>query len=101
MYSTHNEGKSVVAKRFIRTLENKIYKYMTSVSKNVYIDKLDDVLNEYSNTHHRTIKMKPIEVKDNTYIDYIKEVNHKDSKFKVRDHVRMSKYKNYFAKEYT
>ena len=101
MYSTHNEGKSVVAKRFIRTLENKIYKYMTSVSKNVYIDKLDDVLNEYSNTYHRTIKMKPIEVKDNTYIDYIKEVNHKDSKFKVGDHVRMSKYKNYFAKEYT
>ena len=101
MYSTHNEGKSVVAKRFIRTLENKIYKYMTSVSKNVYIDKLDDVLNEYSNTYHRTIKMKPIEVKDDTYIDYIKEVNHKDSKFKVGDHVRMSKYKNYFAKEYT
>ena len=101
MYSTHNEGKSVVAERFIRTLKNKIYKHMTAVSKNVYIDKLDDIVNEYNNTYHRTIKMKPIEVKDNTYIDYIKEVNHKDSKFKVGDHVRMSKYKNYFAKEYT
>ena len=101
MYSAHNEGKSVVAERFIRTLKNKIYKHMTAVSKNVYIDKLDDIVNEYNNTYHRTIKMKPIEVKDNTYIDYIKEVNHKDSKFKVGDHVRMSKYKNYFAKEYT
>ena len=60
MYSTHNEGKSVVAERFIRTLKNKIYKYMTSISKNVYIDKLDDIVNEYNTTYHRTIKMKPI-----------------------------------------
>ena len=60
MYSTHNAGKSVVAERFIRTLKNKIYKHMTAVSKNVYIDKLDDVVNEYSKTYHRTIKMKPI-----------------------------------------
>ena len=67
MYSTHNEQKSVAAERFIRTLKNKIYKHMTSVSKNVYIDKLDDLVNEY-NTYHRTLKMKPIEVKDNTYI---------------------------------
>ena len=67
MCSVHNEGKSVVAERFIRTLKNKIYKHMTSVSKNVYIDKLDDLVNEY-NTYHRTLKMKPIEVKDNTYI---------------------------------
>ena len=101
MHSTHNEGKSVVAERFIRTLKNKIYKHMTAVSKNVYIDKLDDIVNEYNNTYHRTIKMKPIEVKDNTFIDSIKEVNDKDPKFKVRDHVRISKYKNIFAKGYT
>ena len=72
MYSIHNEGKSVVAERFIRTLKTKIYKYMTSISKNVYIDKLDDVVNEYNNTYHRTITMKPVDVKDNTYIDFEK-----------------------------
>ena len=70
MYSIHNEGKSVVAERFIRTLKTKIYKYMTSVSKNVYINKLDNVINEYNNTYHRTIKMKTVDVKDNTYIDF-------------------------------
>ena len=70
MYSIHNEGKSVVAERFIRTLKTKIYKYMTSVSKNVYIDKLDDIVGEYNNTYHRTTKMKPVDVKDNTYIDF-------------------------------
>ena len=101
MYSIHNEGKCVVAERFIRTLKNKIYKYMTSVSKNVYIDKLDDIVNEYNNTYHRTIKMKPVDVKDNTYIDFKKEVNDKDPKFKVSDHVRISKYKNIFAQGYT
>ena len=101
MYSTHNEGKSVVAERFIRTLKNKIYKYMTSISKNVYIDKLDAIVNEYNNTYHKTIKMKPIDVKDNTYIDFGKEDNEKDHKFKVDDHVRISKYKNIFAKGYT
>ena len=72
MYSRHNEGKSVVAERFIRTIKNKIYKYMTSISKNVYID---DIVDEYNNTYHRTIKMKPIDVKDNTYINIDKEVN--------------------------
>ena len=85
MYSTPNEGKSVVAERFIRTIENKIYKHMTSISKNVYIDKLDDIVNEYNNTMHRTIKMKPIDVKDNTYIDFGKEVNDNDPKFKVSE----------------
>ena len=100
MYSIHNEGKSVIAERFIRTLKTKIYKYMTSVSKNVYIDKLDDIVDEYDNTY-RTIKMKPVDVKGNTYIDFEKKVNHKDPKFKVGDHVRISKYKNIFAKEYT
>ena len=84
MYSIHNEGKSVVAERFIRTLKTKIYKCMTSVSKNVYIDKLDDIVSEYNNTLHRSTKMKPIDVKDNTYIDFKKEVNDKDPKFKVQ-----------------
>ena len=101
MYSIHSEGKSVVAERFIRILKTKIYKYMTSISKNVYIDKLDDIVNEYNNTYHRTIKMKPVDVKDNTYIDFKKEINDKDPKFKVGDHVRISKYKNIFAKGYT
>ena len=72
MYSSQNEGKSVVAERFIRTLKTKIYKYMTSISKNVYIDKLDDIVDEYNNTYHRTIKMKPVDVKDDTYIDFKK-----------------------------
>ena len=98
MYSIHNEGKSVVAERFIRALNTKIYKYMTSASKSVYIDKLDDIVDEYNNTYHRTIKVKPADVKDNTYIDFKKEVTNKDSKFKVGDHVRISKYKKIFAK---
>ena len=66
---------------------------MTSISKNVYIDKLVDIVSEYNNTYHRTIKMKPIDVKDDTYINIDKEVNDKDLKFKVGDHVRVSKYK--------
>ena len=101
MYSIHNEGKSIVAERFIRTLQTKIYKYMTLVSKNVYIDKLDNVVGEYNNTYYRIINMKPDDVKDNTYIDFKKKVNGKDPKFKVGDHVRISKYKNIFAKGYT
>ena len=70
MYSTNNEGKSVIAERFIITLKNKIYKYMTAISKNVYIDKLDDILKEYNNKYHISIKMKPVDVTDNTYIDF-------------------------------
>ena len=101
MYSTHNEGKSVIAERFIGTIKNKIHKHMTSISKNVYIDKLDDIVHKYNNKKHRTIKMKPIDVKDYTYIDFGKEVNDNDPKFKVGDHVRISKYKNIFAKGYT
>ena len=101
MYSIHNEGKSVVVERFIETLKNKIYKYMTSVSKDVYIDKLDDIVNEYNNTYHRTVKMKIVDVKDNKYIDFDKEVNNKDPKFKIGDHVKISKYKNIFTKGYT
>ena len=100
MYSIHNEGKSVAAELFIRTLKNKIYNYMTSVSENVYINKLDDIVNEYNNTYHRTIKMKPVDVKDNTYIGFEKEVHDKDPKFRIAYSVRISKYKNIFAKGY-
>ena len=101
MYSTHNEQKFVVAERFIRTIKNKIYKHMTSIPKNIYIDKLNDIVNEYNNTKHRTNKVKPIDVKDNTYINFGKELNDNDPKFKVGNHVRISKYKNIFAKGYT
>ena len=66
----------------------------------MYIDKLDDIVNEYNNTYHRAIKMKPVDVKDNAYIDFQKEVNDKDPKFKIGDHLRISKYKNIFAKDY-
>ena len=107
MYSTHNKAKSVAAERFMRTFIkfiikfiNKICKYMTSVSKNVYIDKLDDIVNKYKNTYHITIKMKPVHVKWNTYIDSGKEINEKDPKFKIGDNVRISKYKNIFAEAY-
>ena len=100
MYSILNEGKSVVAEGFIGTLKTKIYKYMTSASKNVYIDKLEDIVDEYNNKYHRTTKMKPVHVKDNTHSYFKKEVNDKDPKFKVGGHVRISKYKNIFAKGY-
>ena len=72
IYSIHNKGKSVLAERFIKTLKTKTYKYMTSVSKNVYIDKLDDIVYEYNNTYHRTIKMRPADVKGDTYVDFKK-----------------------------
>ena len=101
MYSRHDEGKSVVAKRFIRTLENKIYKYMTSISKNVHIDKLDDIMNNYNNAYHSTIKMKPADVKSNTCIQSSKEINDRDLKFETGDIVKISKSKNIFAKGYT
>ena len=99
MYSTYNEGKSVVAERFIRTLKNKLYKHMTATGKNVYYDVLDDVVNKYNNTKHRTIKMKPIDVKNNKRV-YIDEHNEKDSRFKLGDRVRISKFKKIFAKGY-
>ena len=100
MYSTQNEGKSVVTERFIRTLKNEIYTYKTSVSKNVYIDQLDDIVNKYNNTYHSTIKMKPVDVKPNAYIESSKEINNKNPKSKIDDTVRISKYKNIFAKGY-
>ena len=83
MYSTHNEEKSVVAETIIRALENKIYKCMTSISKNVNIDKLDDIMNKYNNSYHNTIKMKPVDVRSNTYTVSNKEINNKDPKFKI------------------
>ena len=100
MYSTYNEGKSVVAERFIRTLKNKLYKHMTAIGKNVYYNVLDDAVSKYNNTKHSTIKMKPIDVGDNNKRVYIDEHNEKDSKFKVGDRVRMSRYKNIFSKGY-
>ena len=70
MYLTHNEGNAVVTERFIKTLKNKIYKHMTSISKNVYIDKLTDIVNKYNNIYHSTIKMKPVNVKSSTYLHF-------------------------------
>ena len=98
MYSELYEGKSVVAERFIRTLKNKIHIYVTSVSKNFYIDKLDDIVNKYNNTYHSTIKMKPADIKSNTYINSSEEINDKNPKFKIGDNARISKYKNFFYK---
>ena len=101
MYSTNHKGASAVAESIIRTLKNKIYKYMTSISKNVYIHKLDDIVNKYSNTYQSTIKMKPVDVKSSTYVNSSKEINNKNRKFKVGNNVRISKYKNAFAKGYS
>ena len=101
MYSAYNEGKSVVAKIFIRNLKNKLFKHMTAVSKNVYFDVLDDIVNKYNNTVHKTIKMKPIDVTSDSYAECNEDSNEKDLKFKVGYHVRISKYENIFAKGYT
>ena len=83
------------------TLKNQIYKYMTLVSNNVYIEKLDDLVYKYDNTDYITIKMKLVDVKSNIFIDSSKEVNDKDPKYKIGGIVRISKYKNIFAKGYT
>ena len=99
MYSTHNEGKSDVAERFIRTLKNKIYQHMTAISKNVYFDVLHDIVGEYNNKYHRTTEMKPIDVKSDSFAEYNEESNEKDPKFKVGDHVRTSKYQNFLLKD--
>ena len=110
MYSTYNEGKSVVAEIFIRTLKNKLYKHMTATGKNVYYDVLDDTVNEYNNTKHSTIKMKPKDFGNNTTKSsslernkkvYIDEHNEKSARYNVGDRVRISKFKNVFAKGYT
>ena len=83
MYATYNQGKSVVAEIFIRTLKNKIYKHMTAVSKNVYFHVLNNIVDGYNNTYHSTIKMKPIHVKSNSYAEYNVDSNAKYPKFKV------------------
>ena len=101
MYSTHYEGKPVVAERFIRTLKHKIYKYMTSISKTVYIDKLDDIVNKYNNIYHSTIKINPTDLNSSLYIDFGIRNNEKVFKFKISDHVRLLNYKNIFGKGYT
>ena len=101
MHSTFNEGKSVAAERFIRALRNKLYKHMRDTGKNVYYDVLDDVINEYNNTKHNTIKMKPKDVKNDNNRVYIDEYNKKSARYNVGDRVRISKFKNIFAKEYT
>ena len=98
IYSTHNEGKSVVAERFNRALKNKIYRCMTSVSNNVYINKLDDIVNKYNNSYHSTMKIKPVDVNSNTCIDFSKKINDENPKFKIGYNVRISKYKNLFQK---
>ena len=79
----------------------KVYKYMTSISKNMYINKLDDMVNRYNNTYHSTIKINPADIKSSTYINFNKEKNKEDHKFEVADDVRISKYENIFAKGYT
>ena len=81
-------------------LKNKIFKHLTAISKNVYFDVLDDFVSKYNNTVHRTIKMKPIDVTDDSYPEYNDNFNKKYPKFKVGDHVRISKQKNIFAKGY-
>ena len=101
MYSTNNEGKSVVAERFIRILKSKILKHMTAISKNLYFDVLDDIVNKYNNTVLKTIKMKPADITDDYRAEYNEDFNKRDPKFKVGDYVRISKYKNIFAKGYT
>ena len=99
MYLTHNAGKFVVAVKFIGTLKNNVYKYLTSVLKNVYIAKLVDIVNKYNNTYHSSIKTNSFNAKSSTYTDLGKENNDNESQFKIIDHVRASKYKNIFVKD--
>ena len=100
MYSTYNEGKSVAVGRFIRTLKNKLYKHMTATNKSVYYNVLNDVVSEYNNNKHSTVKMKPIDNKNNKRV-YIHEDKEKSARFNAGDRVRISKFKNIFAKGYT
>ena len=100
MYSTYHKWNSVVAESFLRTLKNKIFKPMTAISKIVYFDVLNDILDKYNNTVHRTIKMKPIEITHDPYAEYNENSNEKDPKFKVGDHLRTSKCKDIFTKGY-
>ena len=99
VYSTYNEGKSVVAERFNRTLKSKIFKHMKAVLKNVYFDVLDDIINKYNSTIHRTIKMKPIDFTSDSYAEYIEDSNEKDPKFKVSDRVKYENTKIFLLKD--
>ena len=90
-YSTFNEGKSAVAEKFIRTLKNKIFKHMKAISKNVYFDVVDDIVNKYNNTVHRTIKMKPIDVTDDSFAECNEDSNKRNPKFKFGDDFRIFK----------
>ena len=101
MYSTYHEGKFVVVKRFMRTLKNKIFKHMTAASKNVYLGFFNDIVDKYNNTVHRSIKAKPIDVTSDCYAEYNEDSNVAKPKIKVGNRVRISKYKNIFAKGYT
>ena len=83
MYSTHNERKFVVAEKFVRTLKNKIYKYITSISKNKYIHKLDDTVNKYNNTYHSTIKMNPVDVNQAHILNLVNKLNIKIPNLKL------------------
>ena len=89
MHSKYNERKCVVAERFIRTFKNKIYKHMAAISKNVYFNVLDDIVDVYNNAYHETYKMKPADVGDDSFAEYNEESNEKDPKFKVGDYVRI------------
>ena len=101
IYPTYNEEKSVVAERFIRMLKNKIFKHMTAISKSVYWNVLDDIVNKYNNADHRTIKIKPVDVTSDSYAKYDKDSYVTKPKLKFGDNVRISKYRNIFAKGYT
>ena len=94
MSSTFNEGKFVIAERFIKNLKNKIYKHVTHIGKNVYFNVLDDIVKNYNNTIHSSIKIKPKDVKDNSLTEYLEDFNKKDPKFKIL------KYKNIFSRGY-
>ena len=100
MYSIHNDGKSIVAKRFIRTLTNKIYKHLTAVSRQMYINKLDNVASKYNNKYYKAIKKKPTDFKSSTYIDFDIGSHDKDLKFNIGDYLRISKCQSIFPKSY-
>ena len=99
MYSTYNEGKSVVAERFIRPLKNNIFKHMTAISKNVYFDLLDNIVNKYNNTVHKTIKMKPIHVTSDSYAQYNEDFNKKEPKLKLVIMLEFQDIKTFLLKD--
>ena len=99
MYSTYNEGKSVVAERFIRTLKNRIFKHMTAISKNVYFDVSDDIVNKYNNTGHRTIKLKPIDVTDDSYAECNEDIDKKVLKLKLVTTLEFQNTKTFLLKD--